>query len=294
MCRISNMPKRPYIVVERPDQVSYEQGACLLPELSVIGWARVARANRSLEEHQHPCFELHYLEKGHVTFRVAEDTYELRRGDAFLTQPRVRHAGLNEILQPCEVRWLQFRVPRRLPGFDDSSLRRLRQKLSAVETPLFTGTSTLKESLKRVLDEHRQPSSYSRQLLRGYLQQLIISVLRAYEDEEQADRAHSEPVTKALTWLSANLAKPAKVADLANLANLSVSQFHKQFLHETGFSPAEYRTRERLKAALRLLKETDQSITDIAFGLGFGSSQYFATVFKKYQGLSPSAYREHS
>jgi len=49
--------------------------------------------------------------------------------------------------------------------------------------------------------------------------------------------------------------------------------------------------RQRVLEAKRLLLTTRRSIVDLANDLGFPSSQYFATVFAQYTGLSPSVYR---
>jgi AraC-like DNA-binding protein len=43
--------------------------------------------------------------------------------------------------------------------------------------------------------------------------------------------------------------------------------------------------------AAELLRTTRRSVTDIAFDVGFSSSQYFATVFRRYTTLSPAEYR---
>jgi AraC-like DNA-binding protein len=71
-----------------------------------------------------------------------------------------------------------------------------------------------------------------------------------------------------------------------------VSFFHEKFLKEVRLTPAEYLTRLRMKKAKQLLKISKKSITEIAFDLGFSSSQYFATVFKKVTGITPRFYRK--
>ena len=47
----------------------------------------------------------------------------------------------------------------------------------------------------------------------------------------------------------------------------------------------------RLEAARGLLEKTSRPVTDIAFEVGFNSSQYFSTVFLQYTGLTPTGYR---
>ena len=56
-------------------------------------------------------------------------------------------------------------------------------------------------------------------------------------------------------------------------------------------TPNDYLQRLRLESARSLLAETSRSVTDIAFEVGFNSSQYFSTVFLQYTGLTPSGFR---
>lgn len=57
-------------------------------------------------------------------------------------------------------------------------------------------------------------------------------------------------------------------------------------------SVTAFRTKKRLGEAMRRLIKTDDKISDIAYECGFDNSSYFAETFKKYIGISPSAFRE--
>ena len=57
-------------------------------------------------------------------------------------------------------------------------------------------------------------------------------------------------------------------------------------------SPWQYILKVRIEAAKQRLAARDESITQIAMRLGFASSQYFATTFKRITGVTPRAYRQ--
>jgi AraC-like DNA-binding protein len=82
-----------------------------------------------------------------------------------------------------------------------------------------------------------------------------------------------------------------RLDDLARHARLSLSHFKKRFRTETGLSPRQFILRDKIEAAKRVLCHQDTSVTNLALDLGFVSSQYFATVFKRITGLTPSDYR---
>ncbi len=54
--------------------------------------------------------------------------------------------------------------------------------------------------------------------------------------------------------------------------------------------PNEYIIKPKIKKAKELMMGRDISITNLAYDLGFSTSSYFSTVFKKHQGISPTKY----
>jgi len=91
--------------------------------------------------------------------------------------------------------------------------------------------------------------------------------------------------------LGERLDQPLTVVELSRRLGWSPSHVQHRFRAEVGVAPAEWRLRRRIFAACRRLESTDEPITGIALGLGFASSQYFATAFKRVMGSSPTAFR---
>ena len=73
---------------------------------------------------------------------------------------------------------------------------------------------------------------------------------------------------------------------------LSPAGLRSRFKAETGYTLHEYLLHRRIEEAVRRLTETKDDITSIAHQLGFSSSQYFATVFRRETGTTPGVYRE--
>jgi len=92
-------------------------------------------------------------------------------------------------------------------------------------------------------------------------------------------------------WMAEHFVEDFNLDQLASRAGLSKFHFHRLFKSAVGVSPSSYHTNLRMDAARRLLRETKKSITDIAFEVGYSNSSYFAQVFRKEAGLSPSDYR---
>lgn len=97
---------------------------------------------------------------------------------------------------------------------------------------------------------------------------------------------------KTLDFLRKNFLHDIKLKDVAAEVGMSESAFSRFFKAHTGNTYTEHVTSLRIWMAKRLLKETDNAITDICFEAGFSNISNFNRVFLKVTGLRPSAYRK--
>jgi AraC-like DNA-binding protein len=86
-------------------------------------------------------------------------------------------------------------------------------------------------------------------------------------------------------------AQPLAVGDLARIAHVSPAHFTRTFRATFGETPHRYLQRRRVERAMHLLRETDRSVTEICFQVGFGSPGTFSRTFHDIVGRSPRAYR---
>jgi transcriptional regulator GlxA family with amidase domain len=88
-----------------------------------------------------------------------------------------------------------------------------------------------------------------------------------------------------------SFAEPLDVAALAKVANLSEAHFIRSFRATFGETPHRYLQRRRVERSMFMLRETDLSITDICFCVGFSSLGTFSRTFREIVGEMPSEYR---
>jgi AraC-like DNA-binding protein len=86
-------------------------------------------------------------------------------------------------------------------------------------------------------------------------------------------------------------AKPLDVAALARIAFVSESHFIRTFRATFGETPHRYLQRRRVERAMFLLRETERSVTEICFDVGFASVGTFGRTFREVVGASPTGYR---
>ena len=86
-------------------------------------------------------------------------------------------------------------------------------------------------------------------------------------------------------------AEPLDVAALAREAHVSPAHFSRRFKEAFGESPHRYVLTRRVERAQELLRETDATVTDTCFLVGFQSLGSFSSAFRRVTGMTPTAYR---
>lgn len=96
---------------------------------------------------------------------------------------------------------------------------------------------------------------------------------------------------KAIHYMQNNLANPISEYDVAKHVQLSVSHFSRLFNASSNMSFSKYLNKLRTDRAKELLLSTDMTILEICEVTGYEDQSYFTRIFKKYQGMSPNAFR---
>src|SRR5437763_15229400 len=86
-------------------------------------------------------------------------------------------------------------------------------------------------------------------------------------------------------------AEPLNVREVAAVAHISEAHFIRGFRAVFGGTPHRYLQRRRVERSMFLLRETDRSVTDICFDVGFTSRGTFSRTFREIVGEPPSGYR---
>jgi AraC family transcriptional regulator, transcriptional activator of pobA len=151
--------------------------------------------------------------------------------------------------------------------------------------------------------EYKNPTKHTDQILRSYLHALLNKAFAAYQVPNCAIRPPHHAglrllkAFRALYMQDFGVLKEGKVLRLKQVATyadeLGVSQNHLNDTIKaiTGQSAGRLIRNQLAKHALMCLKHSDQTISEIAYQLGFEDPAYFSRFYKKQTGRSPSEYR---
>src|SRR6187397_2104877 len=95
---------------------------------------------------------------------------------------------------------------------------------------------------------------------------------------------------RARDAMDLSYSEPLDVRTVAAVAHVSPAHFIRCFRSVFGETPHRYQ-RRRVERSMFLLRETDRSVTDICFDVGFTSLGTFSRMFREIVGETPSGYR---
>jgi len=252
--------------------------------------------------HSHEYTELVLVTQGEGQHVTGVDTRVIRAGDVFVIHTGQAHAyrelrGLEviNILYDSPVVLPPSLALAALPGYQalfalEPLLRRrqgLDYRLSLGAADLTTACG-LAEAMRGEL-AGRAPG-YSA-LAGALMVQLAVFLSRCYSRVRAPEPRALMRLGRVLTSMEEHLTEPLSLAGLARTAGMSRSTLTRAFRRILRRSPIEHLIRLRLERACVRLRETDDTVTEIALAVGFNDSNYFARQFRRLMGRTPRAYR---
>ncbi|MBP6507303.1 MAG: helix-turn-helix transcriptional regulator [Opitutaceae bacterium] len=269
-----------------------------LPGVLEIGSYHHRAAHHELRSVAHAgCCGICFLSRGVQTYRIADQLFHLQGGDQLVTLP-------DDILDTAEAReekgrlhWLLLRMqPLDAPllFLQQSAARELRRALLAMPAQHFPAPPGTNELTSAILNTFARPprTLLARLAAASLVLRYVFATLQAAHHGTAT--AISPRIQRSLDYLTAQVAEPLYVPALARQIGLSESRFKVRFRREVGLPPGEFILRAKINAACMRLRDPAVAVTAIAHELGFSSSQYFATTFRRFTGLTPSAYQARS
>lgn len=263
----------------------------LLPELNAVARIQITRALPPLRRlTKAPTLALLFPRRGGQRFQIDDLWYAPRGGELLLIPvgSRIR-TGAEPItrIEGYDL-YLQMNCPR--PFLGDRVHEPIRTRLLRLGPQLTKAPRGAQEKLRTLhqyAEAARNELTVTRMVL--LLGGLLLDVLDAVEAERRP--AGDSYVDDAERFMRAQLTEPLNLTRLVQHTGYSRSALVEGFRRERGVPPMEWFLRLRIEQARRLLADPDLSISAISAQLGFTSSQYFATVFKRFESCTPTDYR---
>ncbi|MGO4729055.1 helix-turn-helix domain-containing protein [Paenibacillus sp. 2KB_22] len=168
---------------------------------------------------------------------------------------------------------------------DESSFSHQHFELSTGQSPRLI---ELIMRLWHVYNQHGGISRFQTEMLfRDVLNETLLCV-----DHRQKSCESDALFERVSTFIQEYYDQSLTIASLAEQNNVNRNRLSYVFRRHAGMGPAEYILKYRINMAQQMLLANDASVQQIAETVGIADPFYFSRVFKKQNGVSPTAYRQ--
>lgn len=267
---------------------TYEDVTRGTPEFP-LGFYRVdsTHPNYHMQLHWHVEYEIIHICSGTLTLFLDEETLVCTGGDAVLIAGSTLHGATpRSCVYECAV-------------FDPRSLFQgsWRTALEGISgfISLPAGSRENQEALA-FFDALHQTEGGAEFMILGALCRFfgVLRQKKLFGSLPAASSKKIQHLKQALKLMETEYASTLTLAQLAQACGMSPKYFCRFFREMTHKTPIDYLNRYRIKIACEMLRDNQESITEIAFSCGFNDLSYFIKTFKRYKGVSPKAYAKQS
>ncbi len=230
-------------------------------------------------------YELRYTLSGEGVLEYEGKKYTLKEGDGYFIscqKPHIYYSGKNgwksTVLHIngglCNDFYERYEK--------DGQCRISKDTMPAFETMQF-----------QVLQATQKVHPYQEYRINCLLDLLLTELLTSIESLSTNQRGNSsEVISTLLDYIHSHYAEDIVFEKMAKTFGISRTLLFSEFKRYTGFTPAVYLMKIRIRQAKLLLANTSLSIEAVSMQTGFNDAGHFSQIFKKEVGITPLKYRK--
>lgn len=242
-----------------------------------------------------PYFLVHIVLSGKGSFLSEKRRWELKKGNAFLIYPGVKHLYIADRDEPWHYFWIAFQTLKP---------ETFRNEMMHPKNPVFfvDETDRLFEGFSGILSQkttapalvfnlNRDASIYSllAHIFSGAVRSCVEKNTGTIKNEGYTRNARQNHLESMLSFIESNFKSRITVSDVIEFVRLERSYASRIFVQAMHFSIGEYMTRLRLDASCDYLKQ-GLTIKETAYSVGYKDYQNFLKAFKKHKGMTPGKF----
>ena len=240
--------------------------------------------------HWHSDLEILYCSEGTFYVENEENRYKIEPGDIILIGSCEPHKLTSDVKVSGSIISLGF-------AFFGDKFDEIRNM--HFEPPVLKGNKHIKEEIEHILTlQNKEKTLASEMELKSRTYRLISLLLSGLSSTENITKGQQQrlfaisKIQKALDFVALHYSENITVEQAAAVSGYEKSSFCRSFKSATNDTFHNYLNAYRVKKAKILLTETDDSISDISYRVGFTQHKNFCRIFKEITLISPSEYRK--
>ena len=250
--------------------------------------------------HQHNSLQIVMIEKGEVEFMVNCILHKVESGAVIMFGSDLPH-GVATFSENIKATLLHIPYKSLYWCNDVPELHSQAEFIKKSRQGYLFSSSTLIKKIIRICNKLKKAEGFQRICY-------LFEVLHLLKNEnnvknlvadmeattEMKTSIQQNSVERTFDYLYTHFQEEFRLEDVAAYASQNPAALCRAFKRRSGYTIFQFVNRLRIEKACQLLKNTELSVTEISFRVGFNTFSHFNTQFRKIIDLSPSAYRSKS
>lgn len=250
--------------------------------------------------HWHECLEIISVQDGYLELEIENKKYHYGAGDIAVINPNYLHSGTQfapETKLYCLMAEMDLFRSRYVETVEENFINPLIEgKISF--RPKISGDEYLNELVRKCYRHFNSAENGFQLMMKSLLFELMYRLFRDYVQENHMDPKKRfvplarERVNIILNYVDEHYAEKIRLEDLVDVVHINKYYICKIFQQCTGKTLLNYVNAVRVQKAVEKLIATNDSVTQIAFAVGFQDINYFSRIFKSIMKVSPTDIRK--
>lgn len=228
-------------------------------------------------------YHLLFVKQGRGTYIVEDTEIALQQGMIIFLSDQIRHEAYKPAEETLRIIPLRFKIYNHPQH----------EWLQINDEPYFFYFTPRDPLQFQVLFEHanfsnkQTPSNLRTYFCHASIARLLAEICWELRNIDKKIPLH-KGINKVKKYIDDHPNQRISIDELAKIAGLSSKYCSKQFRNQIGIGLKEYQIKVRLDYARFLLEQSNMSVKEVAYHLGYTDPFAFSKQFKQYTGISPS------
>ncbi len=236
--------------------------------------------NRVIDSH-----ELIFVRSGRLGMTEGEQTFIVSEGETLLLWPGRRHWGTLPYEADLSFYWIHFNLPPASWRNDEISLLKIPRHARPARK------ERLAELFHRFLDD-QESGEQSEDEARLLVSLMLLETRRSVFLNTSTGSSDDSLAARADRFIATHFRNGIHAGDVAKAINANPDYVGRVYRRVYRRTLSEAIHRHQLMEARVMLRDSSQSMEEVAMSCGFGGSRYFRKKFTEQEGMSPRAYRK--
>ncbi len=244
--------------------------------------------------HYHSDFEIIKVDNGEITVYIDTNKFECKDGDIICIPPYSVHSVFSNS-KSTSITGVVFNI----------SI--INTDLFGKQPDEFLNKETVKDNIVHSnIPQNNSISDCVSTIYNLYCEQPLKKALIYAEvikichyinniyNSVETNNNNNNKISPVIKYINENLSQDIELSALSSIINVSNNHLIRLFKSATNKTPVKYINDARIEQAMKLLINSDLTITEIAIQVGFANVNYMSNVFKRTLSIKPSEYRKKS